>query len=476
MKKFTAMLLVVTMIFGLAVPAFAAGLPGWLDANHEEKTAAFLELLTEEARAEIEAVGENFAAAIVAWMFELDLGGLPPDEVEEIMAEAADFINNDPDWSVEEMIWWLELAGLWGIPLLRAELAEQFSFGTDFTREDIAEVADTIIEFFAEHYDFDFGALLEAAGLSMDEYVNFLWVLLNDSEEAEWFISRHGEEWIFYAVFEMTEIIFEEADWGEEYAVMYLRLMHLAASVIELFGTENLDTIFDALFELEWFFDYDAVLMAMTDNRQFLETLEELVEEHGMDGLLAILDFDAVEDIEEFVSYGTLTPALEILDALLGGLVSENRDYLAEALEDVRAWERQYEYFFERIRLMNSVPQEEFDITADNLEERFSTEITNDTGVFVLLEDIGDARLNLSFRNRGDATVTIVYFVTCMFTIDIYRFTAEIEPGRRFTTQINFSELFTRRFFGDVVVFLLGEDGTDPHGDFTFRLTENPLS
>jgi hypothetical protein len=473
MKKYFMVLVIALVIFAVT-PVFAN--EGGASA---EETALFLSLLTDEARAAMEEVGEGFAEELFQFAF-MELA-FDDGAIEEL----AEWINSSPQliWTLSEI---MAVLGYWGDgsendfsfnfneppqrhSLELRERAAAFSHGTYFYIEDVVAVLEASAEFNLERLDVDFFAIVDAAGFTRDQIAGMFFGVFSHEEISRWYLADYGEQWLFFAVDEfVSDIIYDYRMDGMDNAVMYLRMLWTHAETIRILGFDAAGNFVEnTIFELEWIFDYQIFDEIIAENVNFIATIERLVEHYGIDGFAEVFRFNLNVELEKFIRGEDYARGIDYLDEMLNGLLTNNLQFLQDDL--------MYEFYYdELIRLTDLIEEyEETELFPSDLERKFVFEINQEMSHVIEISNPRE-RLNIFYENTSDETATLVYFVYNEADDSFSMRTVEVAAGGRFTTQLNFENSPARSHIY-FEIFIMSPDGATPDGTFAFRMTEFEL-
>lgn len=455
-KRILAVCLAFLFIFGAAVPVFA---------DLRDEAALFTGLLSGEAAAEVEAVGEGFVDALMAWLAAYsEESGIP---LNELIAEVAYTLNIIPQ-DVTEIARQLKWQGFWRQPTP----FDAFTFGMDITREDIADVFEAVAAYYLEG-GFDFRALLQAAGLSDGQFIEMAYTVIGIPGEREWLYGRHGEFWLVEQVLVMVREmeLFMRFD-EDDLAVLRLRLYWATSEMLRTLGYDVSEEIFSQMDVLVWFFDEEEVFSAIANNPGYGEAIAHLAL-YSEAELIDIFGFDWFDALEAFVDGEDVPQGFVYLDRLLGGFMAENKETLEQMIEYERGWSRMEAYLDEWWRLEGlHLPTETVFVEDYHLEQRLTERITQNASRRFHFEP-NSHRLNIHFANRGDSPATVIYFIYDGWNYIRMR-ELELGAGGRFSVQVNFADLPFAMNWGDLSVFFLSPDGGPIDVHFAYRLTAFP--
>jgi hypothetical protein len=370
------------------------------------------------------------------------------------------------------------------------EAAAQFSHGEDITRDDVLTVFEALVEYRRDLESYDFRDLMETANVSDEDVVEFLWILSNSAEYKDWRIELIGESWLFGVIdMYMDDIEYGGVAGGEPWVEMEIeyyaaRLINylIIAELEKTFGIEQGRTLHSNTL---YFYQTLGIWLPLLDFSHYSEALERFYSEYGAD----TSRFNMYRELIAF-SEGTETLGATLWDELHGGLLSENREALAEWMSENRGEIVRHMYRYDRFPLtdrfhfiLRSFGTEE----TNRLEHKIWYYNYTETQYEIQIRD-SNLRLNLFYENTSEYLTTFVYIISDLHGNYVSVSEAEIAQGERFTTQLNFADLELtesdgdNHWFIDVYVAYLhgGQDMVDltaqnPRGSFSFRLTEYPL-
>jgi len=490
LRQAMAILLALTLMLGSFTTAFAAEEAESPDFTQE--IAQLLEGLNDEVVDILNNLTEELSDNFIPWFLEYMLQFYDIYEIVELLNEGVEF------WSPEELE---EDLRLLYVELRFTTRSVDFLFGEYATVEDMAIVLAAIMEEYYHLRNFDMRVLLEDAGMTEEEFVNFFWVFLTETDEINWYMQRHGDAWLFYAV----RSVVNDVEWdyrftGRDAAAMYLQLIRLLANMFELMGVDYAEEFFDlrVFWGISDFLRNDEmVLVEALISDHFTATMIRLVEEYGASIVVEMMDIDLLADLELFIEYDTKTQGLIYVDELMGGIIFENYEEMHAALtiwqDDGFQWsvEPAYRHLFSWMELWESESPflmtellnlawdyvqrtESTSIPAEDQEHRFffNVDISMLYSIFI---DEARENLNLFFDNPWDESVFMLYvFYEGDTWQEIYAGAVEVAPNSQFTVQINLNDFEVQNFIL-LDVFIVNPARTPINGEFAFRWTAYPL-
>ena len=506
-KRFLSILLALVIALGAAVPALAADtlantladLPDtYENANGDiaDKVEFFSSLLTDEALAEIDAVGEGFLEVLVAFIlryFEEEalwaetLGRDFDYSLEDTFAEFAYYLNDWPQ-GAHDIAFELEWMGLWRPPTPFDHLA----FGADIVRDDVVTVFYAVAEHFRDE-GFDALAIVDQSDASTDDWIDLIYALFfapgDMAWEMAWYLDRHGDMWLVQYIYDIFDGLYHMNSFGyDDEMIIYMHLISVYAEIYRNIGMVNFLILFSYIEDFSRLFDFEAFANAMINNPQRSHVLAQLAT-YSQSEFEQMMNVNWYFALEAFVQNNP-PQGLVYVDMLLDGFMEENREIIATYVEDTNErWQaeqarsdeeqRVADDFDELFRLMDELFHYAFEfdtIEGYRLEQRFTRHIMSPATHLFDLSTISGRRLNIHFANRGDTPITITYFFMFGWDIFLQQHVVVLQANGRYSSQMNFAELppEAQNVHGELIVFFTSEDDADIDVHFAYRLTNFP--
>ena len=343
------------------------------------------------------------------------------------------------DFIIQPMIWapWLEMVG-------------------DTTIEDVIAALEYLKHEYLEYFDFDLAALLVAADMTMEDLADLMYAMLTLMlDDMMWFM-MWDEYWLHEFI---DDMLWSLRRLSEAEAVIELQMMASVVVLLEVLG----DNVFEFFF-LRIFDDVIGLFGNSTfEQAFFLNPNLEYVLLTYQDNLIALVDFRLRDALSElFATDGQWPEGLRVLDALLGGLLSDNLDELYAFYTDVPPPPRiDFWRFVSDWEYLALEPQ--------NLEERKSFDITVGTEIAIDFLNMEDAHLNLFFDNHGEDYIHFV--IEFSGSAGFEERLLVVAPGGDATVQLTADELVGG---GSLVWVMVVNTEGDISGEFALRKTHHP--
>ncbi|MCL2198373.1 MAG: hypothetical protein FWB80_05580 [Defluviitaleaceae bacterium] len=187
----------------------------------------------------------------------------------------------------------------------------------EVTREHVADVVSEVIGVYYDEYGFDFGEVIDLAGLSEEDVVTIIWyVMVSETLEREWLMSIYGEQWLFVVTYDFFGRLHEEAIFESiEFSAKVLTVFMKYTQLIPILGYFETTELFNIIDDFAWDagISEEELIYAIATNDDFVEIVNTLVSDYGVERLLAML----------WREHG-----VDYVDRLLGGTLSSARPWL----------------------------------------------------------------------------------------------------------------------------------------------------
>ncbi|MDR2182619.1 MAG: hypothetical protein LBE55_00420, partial [Clostridiales bacterium] len=313
-----------------------------------------------------------------------------------------------------------------------------------------------------EEFDFDIIAMLNEAGMDTDDLVEMLYFMLTAYDGTiMWMGLEAGPDWLYHYIDTMLTTM----QWSADEDMAMFRMLATVGRMYAILGDYA-----DVFFEMPIFEDLFLVFDDRLGDAIILDPgFEETLAIYGTE-LLDILDFRLHDALSEHFAdtQADMPRGLAVLDALLGGLLTQNMDelyhfYIYGEPMPVFALDRFWRFLSE---------WEYITLTYENLEERMSFDVDTGTEFAIdLFHGDDNSRLNLFFDNHADVYATFV--IEFPGVLAWREYVLDVAPGGSATMQITADE---RGLPGGMVwVMIVNTEGGEVGGEFALRKTHHPL-